>query len=288
MSLPGRLLTVDGVRVFVHRSGTASTGAPPVVLVHGWMLSHYGWRKVIPRLAAAGLDVIAPDLPGFGESDRPDTSAYRYDAIGYCDTLLALLDALELPRVQLVGASLGGAVSLVTAARHPDRVERLALVDPLVYRTTLPPEARLMHLPFAGRFLFRTAMSRTTIAYLMRREIYNDPAVVTPEWVDYVWERVQRPGGVEAAHACLTFAHDPDQVTRSTRAVRAPTMIVWGEDDRLFPSAFARRLQEEITGSAVRIIPGCGHAPAEERPADLAGILAPFLAARVAAHRVAG
>jgi pimeloyl-ACP methyl ester carboxylesterase len=281
MSLPGRLHMVDGVRIFVHRSGPAGApAASPVVLVHGWMVSHWGWRKVVPALTAAGHDVIALDLPGFGESDRPPPRAFRYDAVGLSDAVLGLLDVLEVPRATLVGASLGGAVSLVAAARHPDRVDGLVLVDPLVYATRMPLEAALVRVPGAGRLLFQAAATRSMIRYVMRRDIYQDASLANDDWVDYVWERVNRPGGIEAAHAAMQLAADPGQVERSTRAVRAPTLIVWGENDRLFPAHLAHRLQGEILGSEVRIIPDCGHAPGEERPEELARVLAPFLAAR--------
>jgi pimeloyl-ACP methyl ester carboxylesterase len=289
MSLPGRLHTIDGVRVFVHRAGTPVPGRPPVLLVHGWMISHWAWRQVIPALVAEGHEVIAIDLPGFGESDRPLPPRYRYDASSYADTLLGVLDALELPRVILVGQSLGGAVSLLAAARHPDRVERLVLVDPLVYKADLSFEGRAVMLPVAGRALFRFGVSRAAIRVMLRRDIYVDGRCASEDWVDYIWERVNRPGGVEAAHAALSTVMEPALIERSTFAVRAPTLIVWGENDRLFPVRFGRRLQGEIAGSELRIIPACGHAPPEERPTEFVTALRPFLAKRAASGlRAAG
>ncbi len=280
MSLPGRLLNVRGTRVFVHQLGTRARGRSPVVLVHGWLLSHYSWRQVIAPLVDAGHEVVALDLPGFGESDRPTVAAYRYDATAFSDTLLDTLDALEIERASLCGHDLGAAVSMVTAARHPDRVDRLALIAPPVYATNLPPEAIAVRLPFAGRFLFRLGLARKMIRSFMEREIYVDPALVTDDWVDYVWERAQRPGGVEAAHQAMRIVYDPDEVAHCVAAVRAPTLIVWGELDALLSLRLGRRLHGELPGSELRVIPGCGHAPAEERPAELLAALVPFLGAR--------
>jgi pimeloyl-ACP methyl ester carboxylesterase len=238
------------------------------------------WRHVVGPLVAAGHAVIALDLPGFGESDRPSPASYRYDVTSFSDTLLDLLDTLGVERASLVGMSLGGAVSLVTAARHPERVDRLVLVDPCVYPVTLPAEGYAVKLPVVGQFLFRLALARKNIRYRMKRDIYFDPSLVTDEWVDYVWERAQRPGGVEAAHRALEIIEDPDVVVQSIGAVRAPTLIAWGEHDQLFPVANGRRLHGQLTGSELRVIPACGHSPPEEKPDELLAAVLPFLGAR--------
>jgi pimeloyl-ACP methyl ester carboxylesterase len=291
MTLPGRLVPVDGVRVFLYRgegaglprAGTRRADRPPVLLVHGWLMSHWAWRKIIPALVEAGHDVIAPDLPGFGESDRPAPAAYRYDTTAFSDTLSSLLDRLEVPKVSIVGSSLGGAVGLAIAARHPERVDRLAVIAPAIYPAHVPARAALMQLPGAGRALFRAAMSRPALFALMRRDIYLDPAVVTDAWVDFVWDRVNRPGGIEAAHTAMlaTFAASrAGGFEAILGAVRAPTHIIWGEHDRLFPARLAERLRLSLTAApqvTVAIIPTCGHAPAEERPDQLGRELVTFL-----------
>jgi len=113
------------------------------------------------------------------------------------------------------------------------------------------------------------------------REVVSNKVtlLVSDEWVDYVWERVNRPGGMEAAHAALRMCHDPENIARAARAVRAPTLIVWGDGDRLFPVADARRLQAEIPGAELCIVGACGHAPPEEKPDEVARALQSFLAA---------
>lgn len=276
MSLPGRLIDLDGIRVFVHRDGRSS--GPPVVLLHGFMLSHWAWRRVIPGLVENGHDVVALDLPGFGESDRPTRREFRYDAGAYAALLVRLFDTLAVERAVLVGHSMGAGIALVAAAEHGERVERLVVVDPLAYTLEVRLEERLILAPIVGEAIFRTMLSRRSIQRFMRRSTYADPAVATDEWVDYVWERVCRPGGLEAAHAALDMVTDPRDIERSLRAVRAPTLIVWGEKDRIFPAHTARRLANEIPHAEVCIIPACGHSPPEERPEDLVRVVLPFLA----------
>ncbi len=280
MSLPGKLVSVDGTRVFVHRSGPRNARRPPVVLIHGFMVSHWEWRHLIPSLTDAGHDVIAFDLPGFGESDRPSPQDYKYDATAYLATIVGVLDALGVERASLVGHSLGGGLAMFTAANRPERVDRLIVVDPLVYEFKVPLEARVILAPWIGPIVFRAAYSRRIVKHVMKRDIYRDPALASDEWVDYVWERVNRPGGVDAAHAVLRTCHDVAPFALAVRAVRAPAMIVWGEDDALFRSTGARRLAAELPGAQVRIIPVCGHSPNEERPAETLRAILPFLSSR--------
>jgi pimeloyl-ACP methyl ester carboxylesterase len=274
MSLPGRFLNIAGQRVFYHRTGRGR----PVVLVHGFMVSHWTWRHVIPELAV-DHDVIALDLLGFGESDRPAATDFRYDAPAQMEVVLAALDALGVERAAFIGHSMGGAIALYTAARRPERVERLVVVNALVYPYRLPLSGQLILLPYVGPLLFRTLYTKSIVRGYMKRSVYRDPALVTEDWVDYVWERVNRPGGMDAAHASLRFCSDPTVIARSVRAVRAPTLVVWGNDDRTFPAAHARRLVGDIAGAELVIVPECGHAPPEEKPAAVVAAVTPFLAA---------
>jgi pimeloyl-ACP methyl ester carboxylesterase len=275
MSLPGRHVDVGGTRIYYHRSGRGQ----PVVLLHGYLVSHWQWRHVIPRLALEH-DVIALDLPGFGESDRPPPTAFPYDPRGFADTVVAVLDRLGIAHASLMGHSMGGGVALYVAARRPERVTRLVLVDPLVYRYRVPLEGKLLRIPGVGSLLFKTAFSRSLVARYMRDRVYRDPALVTPDWVDYVWQRANRPGGLAAAHATLRFATDPEIIAGSVRAVRAPTLVVWGADDRLFPSRWAERLAGEIAGAKAIVTPVCGHSPPEERPEEFLRSIVPFLHGR--------
>jgi pimeloyl-ACP methyl ester carboxylesterase len=277
--LPGQLVSVDGLRIFVHRSGPRSR-RPPVVLIHGVLVSHWEWKDLVPGIVGAGHEVIAFDLPGFGESDRPSPRDYRYDCDAFLSTIVGVLDALGVERAALVGHSLGGGLALYTAANRPERVDRLAVLDPLVYEPVMPLEVWPVLLPWVGPILFRTAFTRGLGKRAMKRDIYRDPSFATDERIDYVWERLYRAGGIEAAHAVMRMTRDPAPIRRAIRAVRAPIAIVWGEDDRIFPVAGARKLAADLPGAQVRIIPVCGHSPNEERPAETLRALLPFLASR--------
>jgi pimeloyl-ACP methyl ester carboxylesterase len=276
MSLPGRFLNIGGQRVFVHRADRSGQGRP-LVLLHGFMLSHYVFRHLIPALSAEH-DVIAVDLPGFGESDRPTPAEFRYDEAGYLETVIGILDALAIDRASLLGHEMGGGIALYAAARRPERVERVVVLDPLVYDLTLPLEGRVLLTPYLGPLAFKTLYTRTVIRRYLLRDVYRDPALVTEEWVDYLWERLNRPGGFDAAHAAIRFLADPSAITRSLRAIRAPTLAFWGQDDRLSSSALARRFEGDVPGSVVHVLPRCGHSPVEECPDEVLRLIQPFLA----------
>jgi pimeloyl-ACP methyl ester carboxylesterase len=272
MSLPGRFLTIAGQRVFYHRAGKGR----PLVLVHGLLVSHWTWRHVIGELSARN-DVIAIDLPGFGESDRPSPFDFRYDETGYLEVVVGVLDELGLERASLAGHALGGAVALAAAARRPERVDRLVLVAPLVYPFRMPAGLRALRVPVVGPMLLRGAVTRAVLGRQLEHLWVRDPSLITEEWVDYLWERLHRPGGHEAVHAALRLHADPAPIPRLLRAVRAPALVVWGADDRLFPSSNAARLCGELPGAELAMVPRCGHLVPEERPRELLDAVLPFL-----------
>jgi pimeloyl-ACP methyl ester carboxylesterase len=289
MSLPGRFLSIGGQRVFYHRHRdhhVSGGKSKPVVLLHGFAVSHWCFRHIIPGLAE-GSDVIAIDLPGSGESDRPSPAEYRYDAPAYMETVLGVLDALGLERASLLGHSMGGGVALYTAARRPERVDRVIAIDPLCYPYRLPLEGRALLVPVIGPAIFQAFFSRPVVRNYMRRQVYRDPTLATEEWVDYLWERLNRPGGIAAVHASLQFCHDPGVIARTVRAIRSPTLILWGDEDKVFPASFGSRLQTDIAGSELHVLRECGHAPPEEKPAEVVKLVSAFLAAAERTRRPA-
>jgi pimeloyl-ACP methyl ester carboxylesterase len=248
-----------------------------LVLLHGFMLSHHSFFPVLPRLAAAG-EVIAIDLPGHGESDRPPPAHFGYDAPAFAAVVGEVLDALELPSVLLLGHSMGGGVALALAAREPARVARLVLIAPPVYPLPIPFEGKLLLAPRVGAFLWKNVLSKADIRRVMRRDDVRDPALITEEYLDYYWARFNRAGAREASYASLTALARLTNNNADPGRVRAPTLIVWGEEDRKVPLAQGKRLQRAIAGARLDVVPVCGHIPQLERPDELLRVIEPFLA----------
>ena len=277
MSFPGRFVDTSRGRVFVHRAGSGR----PLVLVHGFMMSHWIFRPILPELARE-RDVIAIDLPGFGESDRPPPDRYAYNSPAFAATVVEVLERLGVARADVLGHSMGGGTALALAARHPALVDRLMLVSPAVYPLPLYPEHKLM-LSALGPFLWKHVFARRDMARSWRARHVRDAATVTDELVDYVWARLNRAGGREAAYAAALELAKLNNNNADPGRVRAPTLLLWPEEDRVVPLAHGKRLARVIPGARLAVVPACGHDVFIERPAQALREIVEFLAEPAAA-----
>jgi pimeloyl-ACP methyl ester carboxylesterase len=244
-----------------------------MVLLHGFMMSHWIFRPVLEPLAR-DRDVIAIDLPGFGDSDRP--REYAYDSPAFARTVDEVLGKLGVGPAEVMGHSMGGGAALALAARHPERVSRLVLVSPAVYPLPLYPEHKLM-MTRLGPFLWKRLMFKAAFERSWRGRHVRVPSVITAEHVDHVWERLNRPGGREAAWAAAQVLARLTNNNADPWRVRAPTLLLWPEEDRVVPLAHGKRLVKTIPGAQLRVIPASGHDVFIERPAEVLRELAPFL-----------
>jgi pimeloyl-ACP methyl ester carboxylesterase len=277
MSLPGSLVELSMGRVFVHRAGRGR----PLVLVHGFMMSHWYWRLVIPALAER-FEVLSVDLPGFGESDRPHPDRFGYDHRAFAGALAELAQRLGLAPAVFVGHSMGGGSILSLAAERPELVERLVLVAPAWHPLRVPPlEARVLASPLGWR-AFDAVLTRGLVRRSMLRDHFKDPTPVTDEHVDFYWERLNRPGGRRAAYAAIRGLLALDGDPRLAGRVRAPTLIAAAEEDRVVPLESLRRLHRDIPGAALEVVPAAGHNVQLERPVELLRCVLPFVDAEPA------
>jgi pimeloyl-ACP methyl ester carboxylesterase len=265
-----RYHTVDGVRVFCSATGQGD----PVLLLHGLLMSHRAWDAVLDGLGRR-LTVFAPDLPGFGESDRPEHYSYSIDAMA-C-TVAGLMDQLGISRAALVGHSLGGAVALTLAGVNPERISRVAAVAPTIYPAPLPIEARVALLPVVGETLFCRGLSRRGLRRFLRRHVYVDPQLPSDEMLQHYWERLVRPGGRRAVWRTIQTLANLEQTVRVPRRVSCPTLLVWGEEDAMVPVESGRRLEAEIERARLLTLRGAGHCPMEEQAAAFCEAMLPFL-----------
>ena len=262
-----------GVRLRVVESGPQS--GRPVVMLHGWGASAYMYRQALTLLPARGLRAIAVDLRGYGLSDKPsDRRAYTLEA--YCADIGALLDALALPVVALIGQSMGGGIALHYALENAARLSRLVLVNPVgLVSISYLPILRL--LPRSAIDIFgRRLMPRVGVDFILRYVAYGDPSLPTERDVDEYWAPTQLPGFVSAARAALSeFDWEPvSSIDAASLAV--PAVVILGTKDRLIRNAgpAARRLR----GATVHSIDG-GHCVLEENPGPVYRIAGDFLSA---------
>ncbi len=269
--LEPRFETVEGYRILYVRAGSG----PAVVLLHGFASSIYTWKDVLPALAREH-EVVALDLPGFGQSDQPpDLDAARFPGL-----VLALMERLGLAQAALVGNSMGGATAVGVAAARPEAVTALVLVDSAGFN--LATEDRPWILRLAGSGPIAPVLERLPIRRpLLRiglRQVFHDPALITEERFDEYLAPLLRPGALTSMRSLLLArtrdaAAFPELVLR----VRAPALVIWCREDRWIPVEQADRFVEAIPGSRKVVLEDCGHLPQEERPADVERLLAEFL-----------
>ncbi len=264
----GRFADLDGVHVYYKVAGQ---GQPALLLLHGFAASLFSWREVMGPLAESHT-VVAFDRPGFGLTRRPLPGEWQgpspYGAEAQAAQTVALMDALGIDRAVLVGNSAGGAVAVLTALTYPERVQALVLVDPAVYGGG-------RQLPGAARWLLGAPQARRVGPLFVRsvrdwgmdfgRSAWHDPSKITAEvWDGYLeplraenWDR----GLYEVVLAGRSLGLD-----ERLGEIRAPVLVVTGDDDRIVPTEQSIRLAGELPNAELAVAPNCGHVPHEECP----------------------
>ena len=276
---PSQFIDLHGQLVHLRDEGPRD--AAPLVLVHGTSASLHTWEGWSAALRAQRR-VITFDLPGFGLTG-PFTGRYATWGDGGDDLarfVLELLDELKVERFAIGGNSLGGEVAWRVASLAPQRVQRLVLVDAAGYEllsASVPIGFRIASLPGVNR-LFEWLLPRDMVAASVR-EVYGDPARVTPALVDRYFETTLREGNRRALvqrfqAQAVDLQSVPNNAAR-LRALRVPTLLIWGARDRLIPPALGERFKSDIAGSRLVVLDGLGHVPQEE---DAAASVAPVKA----------
>lgn len=264
---------IDGRRVRYVRSGSG----PSLVLVHGFASSMYTWSETLPELRRTH-DVVALDLPGFGASDMPADLSWP----DLPRTVTGLLDRLGVARAALVGHSLGGAVVTTIASRTPERVERLVLIDSAGFNLDPAARPRLVGLaasPALGAVADHVPVRRLLVD-LGLRQVFHDRTRLTPERSEEYLGPVRRREFLPAMRSLLASRQEELRGFEGLlRQVRAPTLLLWGREDRWAPLAHAERFRAGLPSARLVVFDGCGHVPQEERPADTLRELRAFLEA---------
>jgi pimeloyl-ACP methyl ester carboxylesterase len=263
----GSYLDTPRARFHYRKTGSGS----PVVLVAGGAQWLYSYRDTIPALAREHT-VYAVDLPGQGYTTVK--GEFAYDIPAMAQALGAFLDAAGLATVSLVGHSWGGAWSLYYAERNPSRVDRLVLLDSPGLDKPLASQTALFSVPVVGELAVKL-MGRSDFEKSLRTAFARQDRV-TAEVVDETWHWMSRPDR-RAAFVRLVRTQDYKPTDAGLAGLRAETMVIWGEDDRWLPAAYAREYGRRIPGATVRIVPGAGHNVHEDAPDQVNPLLTAFL-----------
>ena len=276
---PGRLrfrdLSTSSVRMSILEAGTG----PPALAVHGLGGTKGSFLPTVAALAGR-FRIIALDLPGFGDSDKPIGAAY--DARFFANATIDLLDALELHRVHLIGNSLGGRVALETALLHPGRVGRVALLAPALAWRRARPWLPLLRLTRPELGLVQLA-PRPVVQAIVHRLIPGADEGWTAAGVDEFLRAYLTPAGRAAFYAAarqiyLDEPHGKEGFWPRLRTLKADALFVWGRRDRLVPIAFERHVSDALP-LARHLELDCGHVPQVERPKQTHAAIAAFFSA---------
>jgi pimeloyl-ACP methyl ester carboxylesterase len=276
---PENLVRADGQIVYVDdRPGTDPSGRPEdaeaVVFLHGFGASSYSWRNVTDRLPA--YRTVALDLRGFGYTERPP-GIEPYTRDGQIEMVLGVMDALGIERAHVVGHSYGGALATALTTLHPDRVLSLTLIDAAAPDYPQRRRTRLAAFrPLTELFVLVRPLRPKQIRNALEHSIADD-SLVTPELVAAYLERLKIEHAPRAYYGITAPAPEPAQGV-SLAQVSVPTLVVWGEEDPLISADDGRRAATAIPCHRFVSLPGVGHMPMEEKPAELAELLRAFLA----------
>jgi pimeloyl-ACP methyl ester carboxylesterase len=270
--------------ISVRDEGQANgSGAGPVVLLHGLLVNGTLWRDVTPRLNAAGLRTIVPDLP-LGSHRTPMREDADLTPPGLARIVADLLEAMDLRDVTLVANDTGGAIAQLVAVNHPERLGRLVLTSCDCFENFLPPFFMPMiwagaHIPGAivvlGAPMKIRRLRRTPLGFgwLAKRPI---PDAVTDGWlapgadrrIRHDLRKVMR--GVDKRHTI--------QAAEDLRRFERPALLAWAAEDRFFPLKHAYALAERIPDARVEEVADSYTFVSEDQPERLAELIRGFAA----------
>ena len=252
---------------------------PVVLLLNGLAASLLTWYCNIDVLADAGYRVIALDLPGHGDSDKPTHLDYGPDSAA--NFVYDFSQELGLKRFSLVGSSAGGLIAGLFALEYPNMVEKMVLVGSGGFGREVSWFLRLISLPVVGDLVYQPWLNNRM--GITKYLFYRPPAILKellPEM-----ERVKLLPGARAAmlrsvrtSVNIWGLRKQGFILERLKDSEVPMMTVWGAEDIIIPVSHADNVRRELPDSVVRVIPECGHWPQMEKPSQFNPMLTSFLA----------
>ncbi len=241
---------ISGAKLFYRDEGEGQ----PLLLIHAFPLNSMMWESQIAALAPS-MRVIAPDLPGFGHSNYAsgDSSLDRY-----ADTLISLLDHLEIDHAAIAGLSMGGYTALALLRRHPQRISALVLADTKAGADSDEAKAKRAENAEIAMSQGQAALAERLLPTLL------SPAAPA-QLIDQVRELIRANSREGIAAALRAMARRPDS-SDLLAGITVPTAVIVGERDTVTPLAEAEKLVAAIPGASLSVIPGAGHLSNLEQP----------------------
>jgi pimeloyl-ACP methyl ester carboxylesterase len=282
-----RTTNVDGLKIFYREAGR--TDAPALLLLHGFPTSSHMFRDLIPLLADR-FHLIAPDLPGFGQSDMPSRDAFAYTFAKLADVIGRFTEAVNLRRFAVYIFDYGAPIGLRIAVRHPERITAIISQNGNAYEEGLsdgwnPIRAYWREPTQANRDALRSFLSPQA-TLLQYTHGVKDASVVSPDGYSLDDFYMARPGAHEAQlDLLLDYASNVALYPKFQAYFRdrqPPLLAVWGRNDPFFLPPGAEAYRRDIPGADVRFF-GTGHFALETHCAEIAAAIRDFIGRTVAA-----
>ena len=255
----------------------------PILFLHGLGGSSYSWRYMIDPFKS-NYQVILIDFLGEGKSPKPKNG--NYSIVEQSNVIYQFIIEKNLQKLTLVGNSYGGGVSLLVSMRlvqeNPSRLSRLVLIDSAGYPDHLPDFLKLMRTPGLGWLAVHLLPPKLQI-YIVLHKSYYDPCKITKQQISTYAKPISERGGRNALLQLAKEAIPSDICNYIAKypTINVPTLILWGDGDRVLPELIGCRLNQAIQGSTMEIINQAGHIPQEEQPDQVICHIKKFLGAAV-------
>ncbi|UVS69416.1 alpha/beta fold hydrolase [Nitrososphaera viennensis] len=265
--MPQRMTKVNGLATRYLDYGSPAKGAKDLVLLHGLGASLERWLLVAPTLSKY-FRVIVPDIVGFGYSDKP-TVEYTMDF--FTDFFDKFLQNLGIEKPHIVGSSFGGHLAAEYAIRNRRKIDKLALASPAgVMRTSTP---------ILDQYIMAALYPTYENALKAFRDMAHDPSIVDEGTVTDFVRRMNLPNAKYAFMSTLLGMRYSPPLRGRLSSVIAPTLVIWGDEDRMIPVQYAKEFRE-VPNNELVVIKDCGHTPYIEKPKTFNRIVLKFLAGK--------
>ena len=255
---------VDVMQMQVHyRDEGNKNDSLPLVLIHGTGASLHTWEESV-KLLTDSFRVITLDLPAYGLTG-PNPKRI-YSQAFYVQFIDEFLKSIHVNKCIIGGNSLGGAIAWNYTYEHPTKVEKLILIDAAGY--PMISESKPIAFTLAQIPVLKHMLNYITPRFLAKKSVmnvYDDPTKVTEKVVDRYFDLFLREGNRQAFVDRMNFSTYPDHLIR-LRTIKTPTLIVWGENDKLIPIENAQKFHADLPNDTLVVLEKTGHVPMEENP----------------------
>ena len=271
-SAPGHFVALsDG---FTHYEFIGPRVGTATVLVHGFSAPYFIWDPTSEALASSGIRTLRYDLYGRGYSDRPDVT---YNQACYDRQFIELLEALHLePPINLIGLSMGGAITVGITDRHPELIQKLVLIDPAGLPVRQSPLFSILKVPYLGEWVFDHLAEKLLVAGLAKDLHTRDKL---KDFENLYRSQMQYAGFKRALLSTLRYGplQKMESAYQRVGLHSRPLLLIWGTEDRTVPFELSRAVRRLLPNAEFHAIEGAGHIPHYEMPCLVNPLVIRFL-----------